>query len=99
MINHKKSIISKNKECFVCKTTNNIHLHHIIFGKNRKKADEDLLTVYLCREHHEGTNGVHGKNGHELDLKLKKIAEQRWLEYYNKTTNDFIKKYGRNYLD
>lgn len=71
---------------------------NIFFGKNRKKADKDLLTVYLCREHHEGTNGVHGKNGHELDLKLKKIAEQKWLDHYNKTTEDFIERYGKNYL-
>ena len=98
MINHKKSIISKNKECFLCKTTNNIHLHHIMLGKNRKKADEDLLTVYLCREHHEGTNGVHGKNGHELDLKLKQLAEQKWCKYYNKTPEDFRKRYYCNYL-
>lgn len=93
------SILQKEKRCYVCDTTSNIHLHHIMFGKNRKKADEDLLTVYLCREHHEGTNGVHGKNGHELDLKLKKIAEQKWLKYYNKTIDDFIKKFGRNYLE
>lgn len=93
-----KSIIQKNKECYVCKKNNNLHFHHIMFGKNRKKADNDLLTVYLCYEHHEGTNGVHGKNGHELDLRLKKIAEQVWLEYYNKTTEDFISRYGKNYL-
>ena len=65
---------------------------------NRKKADEDGLIVHLCYNHHEGTNGVHGKNGHELDLKLKKIAEQKWLEYYDKTINDFISRYGKNYI-
>ena len=93
-----KSIIQKNKECYVCKKSNNLHFHHIMFGKNRKKADNDLLTVYLCYEHHEGTNGVHGKNGHELDLRLKQIAEQVWIEYYNKTLEDFISRYGRNFL-
>ena len=69
-----------------------------MFGKNRKKADEDGLTVYLCYEHHEGTNGVHGKKGKPLNEKLKKIAQKRWLEYYNKTTDDWIKRYGRDYL-
>lgn len=93
-----KSIISDKKECYVCKTTNNLHLHHIMFGKNRKKADKDGLTIYLCHEHHEGTNGVHGKNGHNLDIKLKQLAEKRWLEYYGKDIEDFIKAYGRNYL-
>lgn len=93
-----KSIIQKSKQCFVCGKTYNLHLHHIMFGKNRKKADEDKLTVYLCYEDHEGTNGVHGKNGHNLDIRLKQIAEQVWCEYYNKTPEDFRQRYGRNYL-
>lgn len=93
-----KSIISEKKECYVCKTINNLHLHHIMFGKNRKKADKDGLTIYLCYEHHEGTNGVHGKNGHDLDIKLKQLAEKRWLEYYNTTIEDFIIEYGKNYI-
>lgn len=93
-----KSIIQTNKECYICYCKNVLHLHHIIYGKNRKKADEDKLVVYLCYEHHEGTNGVHGKNGKELDIKLKKIAEKRWLETYNKTIDDFISRYGKNYL-
>lgn len=69
-----------------------------MFGKNRKKADEDKLTVYLCYEHHEGTNGVHGKNGHQLDKRLKEIAEKVWCEHYNKTKDQFRERYGRNYL-
>ena len=94
----KKSIIDNNRRCYVCGSSNNIHYHHILFGKNRNKADKDGLTVYLCYQHHEGTNGVHGKNGHELDLRLKQIAENTWLEYYNKSVDDFIKRYGRNFL-
>lgn len=93
-----KSIISYKKECYVCGTTNNLHLHHVMFGRNRKKADEDGLTVYLCREHHEGTKGVHGKNGHELDIRLKRDAEVRWCQFYNKQPEQFLKRYGRNYL-
>ena len=94
-----KSIIQgDNKECFVCGTPVHLHLHHVLFGKNRKKADEDGLTVYLCYEHHEGTNGVHGKNGKFIDNMLKECAEHCWINYYNKTKEDFIKRYGKNYL-
>lgn len=92
------SIISNKKECYVCGTNQNLHLHHVIFGKNRRKADDDGLTIYLCYYHHEGTDGVHGYNGHNLDMQLKKVAEQKWLEFYNKTVDDFIKRYGKNYL-
>ncbi len=94
-----KSIIQVEKKCYVCETTYNLHSHHIIFGvANRKLSDKDGLTVYLCYEHHEGTSGVHGKNGHELDLELKKLAQKRWMEYYDKTEDDFRQRYGRSYL-
>lgn len=95
-----KSIVcnQENKICYVCGKKRNLHLHHIMFGKNRSKADKDGLTVWLCYDHHEGTFGVHGKCGHSLDMMLKKTAEIRWLKYYGKTTDDFIKEYGRNYI-
>ena len=93
-----KSIIQEEKECFVCGRKDILHLHHILFGKNRKKADEDGLVVYLCYEHHEGTDGVHGKNGSSLDQELKEVAEIKWLSHYNKTKKDFISRYGKNYL-
>ena len=78
--------------------TTNLHNHHVLFGKNRKKADQDGLTVYLCYEHHEGTNGVHGKNGANVDIYLKTRAELDWLDHNNKTIDDFIERYGKNYL-
>lgn len=95
-----KSLISKEKKCFVCGTQFNLHKHHIMKGiRNRKKAEEDGLWVYLCFLHHEGTNGVHGKNGHDLDLRLKRTGEKAWLEQNKKTKEEFIKRYRRNYLD
>lgn len=93
------SILQSNKECYFCKTKNNLHKHHIMKGvRNRDKSEKDGLYVYLCYEHHEGTNGVHGKNGHNLDLTLIRNAEEQWLICNNKTIEDFIKRYGRNYL-
>lgn len=69
-----------------------------MFGKNRKLADQDGLIVPLCPEHHRGTFGVHGKYGHDLDIRLKKTAETAWLKETGKTTEDWIKRYGRSYL-
>lgn len=93
-----KSIIQEEKECYVCGVKNGLHLHHTIFGKNRSKSDADGLVVYLCYEHHKGTTGVHGKLGHELDVMLKDVSQRCWQKYYNKTEEDFIERYGRNYL-
>ena len=89
-------------ECYLYKTErfNGSERHEVFYGgKNRKKSIEDGLIVFITSEQHRGTNGVHGKNGHELDLKLKKIAEAAWCKYYNKRIPEFIKRYGRNYLD
>ena len=91
------SIIQKNKECIVCSTRLNIHTHEVFFGKNRQKSIEDGCCIYLCGNHHNmSSKGIHFD--HALDLKIKQKMEKAWLEYYNKTTNDFIKRYGRNYL-
>lgn len=74
--------------------------HEAFFGgKNRKRSIEDGLVVFLTPELHRGTNGVHGKNGHYLDEMIKKNAEMVWLRKNNKTIEDFISSYGKNYLD
>ena len=92
-----KSIIQTEKECYFCKTTQSLELHHIFFGvANRRLSDSDGLVCFLCAPHHRGIIGVHSNR--EKDLELKRIAEKAYLSYYNKTTDDFIKKYGKNYL-
>lgn len=92
-----KSIIKQDKACFVCGSTYNLQLHHIFYGTaNRKLSDKDGCIVWLCMYHHTGVNGVH--LNHNLDIKIKKICQKAWQEQYNKTTEDFIKQYGRNYL-
>ena len=94
-----KSILQSKKECYICFSTNNLEVHHCFFGSaNRKLSEQDGLKVWLCYEHHRGTNGVHGKNGSELNIKLKQIAEKKWIDTYNKSINEFIKIYGRNFL-
>lgn len=91
------SMIQDTKECYVCGTMQNIHIHEVYFGKNRNKSIEDGCCVYLCGKHHNQSNdGVHFNK--KLDSELKRNMEVAWCEYYNKTPDDFIKKYGRNYL-
>lgn len=46
--------------------------HHICFGSGKRKQHETKESVVLlCSRCHRGTNGVHGREGRELDLKLK----------------------------
>ena len=91
-----KSIMQEDKYCFVCGKRNNLHLHHIYFGKNRKVSDKNGFTCYLCYEHHEGTFGVHGKYGHELDLRLKRECQKHFEN--TRSRNEFMNLIGRNYL-
>lgn len=91
------SILQNKKECYVCKTTSNIHIHEVYFGRNRQKSIEDGCCIYLCGKHHNLSNqGIHFN--HELDMAIKKIMEQKWCEYYNKNIDDFLIRFGRNYL-
>ena len=99
------SIITDDlKHCIECKEKyilrENVELHEVFFGaRNREKSIEDGLVIPLCKkEHHRGNLiGIH--KDRKLNYKYKKIAEKRWLEHYDKTTEDFIKRYGKNYLD
>lgn len=94
-----QSIIQPEKYCFICGSRMNLELHHCIHGSaNRKLADEDGLTVWLCPLCHRGTYGVHGREGHGMDEDLKKIAEAKWLRFTGKTKADWIARYGKNYL-
>lgn len=94
-----KSILQNKKECYICSISLNLENHHIFFGRaNRGISEKDGLKVWLCYAHHRGTYGVHGKYGHAIDILLKKEAERIWLEHYGKTTEEFIQRYGKNYL-
>ena len=94
----KKSIICNDKRCYVCGTTANLHLHHCLYGSaNRKKSDDDGLMIFLCGYHHNlSEHGVHFDK--QLDRVIKQHAERKWMEYYGKTEQDFIKRYGKSYI-
>ena len=94
-----KSLIQEEKKCIVCDRLNNLHKHHVFYGTaNRKKAEQDGCWVWLCAYHHNmSKEGVHFNK--KLDMLLKIKMEIAWINYYDKTINDFIKRYGKNYLD
>lgn len=91
------SILQDKKECYVCGTATNIHIHEVFFGKNRQKSIEDGCCIYLCGTHHNMSNqGIHFN--HDLDIRAKRDMEEKWLEVYGKTIDNFRDRYGKNYL-
>jgi hypothetical protein len=73
------------------------HRHEVFGAYNRQKSIEDGLVIFLRPEDHNmSERGIHANI--EFDLYAKRKAQLRWMEYYGKTTEDFIKRYGKNYL-
>lgn len=76
-----QAVIERSKGlCEVCLAPGT-EIHHIIFGSGARKQCERIESVILlCYECHRGTYGIHGKNGYELDLQLKKNLEKTYRE-------------------
>lgn len=91
-----KSIIQDKRECKVCKTTLNLHKHHIFYGTaNRKKSEETGCWCYLCAKHHNMSDeGVHFNKS--LDNKLKIEAQKKFEEIHGQ--EEFMKTFHKSYL-
>lgn len=86
-----KSILQENKQCFICSSTQNLELHHCVHGTaNRKIADREGLTVFLCHSCHAK---VHDSD-REMDLELIQYAQtifeqshtrDEWRQAFNKS--------------
>lgn len=80
--------------CFICGKYGT-EIHHVFFGTaDRKMSDKYGMIVGLCYNHHRGNNGVHFNR--KLDLKLKRYAQERFIEMYSEAT--YLAVFGRNYL-
>lgn len=93
-----KSIIQSRRECYRTRRTTDIHEHHIFYGtSNRKNSEKYGLKVYLTGEYHNLSNkGVHFDKA--FDTELKQVG-QRAFESTHGSREDFIRIFGKNYLD
>ena len=74
--------------------------HEIFFGTaNRQKSIKYGLVVFIKPEdHHTSEYGVHCKNGHEFDMYLKKMGQEKAMKEYAWTTSEFIEIFGKSYI-
>ena len=86
-------------ECYNCGRYGQTEEHHALHGTaNRKICDKyPLMKFDLCPSCHRGERGVHGRDGHELDLKFKQTAQKLFEAHYG-TREEFRHQFGRNYL-
>lgn len=91
------SVLDNEKRCYICHSEQNLEQHHIFFGtSNREQSERFGCWVWLCNEHHTGSNmAAHHNRG--TDLFLKRRCE---ITLLNKgwTIERFIKIFGRNYV-
>ena len=88
------SAIQTQKRCWVCGRVTGLERHHVLGGPNRKWSEKYGLTVWLCREHHTGTTGVH--NDRDLSLQLRQAAQVAFERDH--TREEWMRIFGRNYL-
>ena len=92
-----KSILQDEKECLVCKTTLFLEEHHCIEGPWRNMSERYGLKVWLCPLHHRISNdSVHLNETVNKDLK--KWAQKKAMLHYDWSTQDFIERFGKNYV-
>lgn len=90
-----RSIVSTERECYICGSTNWLELHHIYPASNREKSTQYGLVVYLCHYcHNEPPNGVH--QNRERMLWLKAVGQRKFSEAYPDL--NFMQIFGKNYL-
>ena len=92
------SIMQTERECYITGATHGLHRHHIYFGNPlRRLSEENGCWVWLHHLwHNSSAQGVHGRDGHTLDLKLKQECQERFEVLHGH--EEFMRIFGRNYL-
>lgn len=80
--------------CKLCNSSFGVQNHHIIHGRGKRKQCETKQSqIDLCWECHHGIYGVEGREGHELDMKLKFRLQATYFEM-DKTEDETRKLMG-----
>ena len=97
-----KSILQDNNtHCFLCGMNSNLEpldLHHIFNKADKKKSEKYGLLVYLHHNkcHIFGKNSVH--QNAKVNNALKAKAQEKAMEYYGWSVDDFRNIFGKSYL-
>lgn len=81
------------EHCFVCGRPYP-HIHHMMNGANKKKAEKYGLILPLCLNHHTGAEGVHSKP--EKMLACRQMAQRKFEEEH--TREEWLSEFGKSYL-
>ena len=79
------SILQTERECYETGRTDNLHKHHIYYGRGmRDISEKNRFWVYLTGEYHNQSTvrGVHFDN-YLLDHRLKRECQKKFLETHS----------------
>ena len=100
-----RSVFTKDlTKSFLSGRSDNIEVHHVFGGYNRDKSTKYGYVVPLHYTEHP--NGAWARMNwvaecdrlSEIDTMLKRMAQRHYEDNYG-SRFDFIKEFGRNYLD
>ncbi len=88
------SLFSDNKdECMFCDNTTDLTWHEIFRGKNRANSMKYGLCLRMCWKCHERWQEDKSFNDY-----WHKLGQQRFMQYYHKTKEEFREIFKRNFL-
>ena len=90
------------RRCWLCGANGSkdpLEEHHIFGGPNRALSDKYGLTVYLCGNkcHRNGPFAAH-RNAETMKT-IRQYGQRKAMYEQNWTVEDFVKVFGRNYID
>lgn len=104
-----KSILQDTKECYLCRMEaekmgyfgrlpdTGLDKHHFIHGNaNRQHAERYGLYAYMCRERHHVYGPEAPHQNPEVDLMLKRIAQQAFEDIYGH--DKYMEIFQKNFL-
>lgn len=90
-----KSILSNDKECYICHDTRNLEKHHIFGAYNRNNSEKEGCWIWLCPFcHRSQPAGIHHYK--ELREEIQDECQRKWEEL-NGNTADFRAIFGKSY--
>ena len=86
------------RKCYLCNSAEYINCHHIFGAANRKLSEKYNLKVDLCAWCHLYSPKAVHKHKPTADV-MHRYGQRKFMEENNATIAEFVKIFGKNYLD
>lgn len=89
------SIVTNLGQCAYCgRTDRALHRHEAFHGAYRTRSKALGCWLMLCYECHDR---LHHHDA-QIDMEIKQFMQRRAMDYYNWSTDEFRRQFGKDYL-